>query len=156
MLLEMVRQRSPLINIQQQQPSDGSSGGHNRKDPAWRHGTQVQSPNRKGKFYVYKLCNYCGKKVTGGVKRMKDYLAGNHKNVVACEKVPSDVKEEITAYLKEQEDKKRATEENFEIIVQSGRYFEREDVGSNVGRNASVTSSRGVTGDLWFTMNMMA
>ena len=47
-------------------------------------------------------CNFCcDKRITGGVKGLKDHLGGTHRNAGACEKVSSDdVKKECLDYMK--------------------------------------------------------
>ncbi|XP_028062825.1 uncharacterized protein LOC114266138 [Camellia sinensis] len=49
------------------------------------------NPQNLSKF----ICNFCDKEMNGGVYRVKQHLAGGYKNVVACKKCPSHVKDEI-------------------------------------------------------------
>ncbi|PWA76070.1 zinc finger, BED-type, Ribonuclease H-like domain protein [Artemisia annua] len=97
-----------------------------RKDPAWKYGTEEQVPP-KGE-----------KKDTRGAKRMKDHLAGTHKDVSRCLNVPTEVKDEMTQYLKSFQDMKFAGQRNFEESVGSGAYYSA----------ASVNTDRGVRGPM--------
>ncbi|XP_039117838.1 uncharacterized protein LOC120253587 [Dioscorea cayenensis subsp. rotundata] len=94
----------------------------NRKDPAWKYGVQVEVPG-EGKSYVYIQCKFCNKVIKGGVKRMKDHLGGTHKNVVPCDKVPPDVKQEINDYVKKKQAMKHKTQEEFDLSVDVSSYF---------------------------------
>ncbi|KAL0904591.1 hypothetical protein M5K25_026719 [Dendrobium thyrsiflorum] len=78
--------------------SKDKAASDHRKDPAWKHSTQVDVGG-SDKTYVYLKCNYCDKIVKGGVTRMKEHLSGSHKNVAPCFKVPDTVREEIKSYM---------------------------------------------------------
>jgi hypothetical protein len=74
-----------------------SEGGSARKtiDSAWRHGKPMDN-NRFGS-----ICNYCGQVMkSGGVSRLKEHLAGGHKNVKDCPNVPREVRQEMMDALK--------------------------------------------------------
>ena len=88
----------------------GSPG--NRKDPAWKYGTEVLMP--KGKGYRYVKSNFCSKVIKGVLSRMKMHLAGTHKDAKPCDHVPEDVKNEIRDYLKIGEQSKIAKQRNYD------------------------------------------
>ncbi|KAD5803330.1 hypothetical protein E3N88_14690 [Mikania micrantha] len=114
-----------------------------RKDPAWKYGVEHQVPAQGGKKgYKYIKCNFCSKVITGGVKRTKEHLGCTHKDVAPCDKVPPEVKEEILHYLKQFQEKKVASERNFEENVGSGAYY------SGDGSVNPSSSSRGVRGPM--------
>ncbi|XP_057789187.1 uncharacterized protein LOC131006061 [Salvia miltiorrhiza] len=62
------------------------------------------------------------KNISGGVKRVKDHLACNHKEVAICRKVPDDVKNEIQVYLSAFTDNKHKKQRNYKEMVDSGSY----------------------------------
>ncbi|PWA39471.1 zinc finger, BED-type, Ribonuclease H-like domain protein [Artemisia annua] len=110
-----------------------------RKDPAWKYGPEEQVPPQgEKKGYKYVKCNFCSKIIKGGVKRMKDHLAGTHKDVSPCLSVPTEVKDEITQYLKSFQDMKFSGQRNFEESVGSGAYYS----------TGSVNTDRGVRGPM--------
>ncbi|KAI3675421.1 hypothetical protein L1987_85011 [Smallanthus sonchifolius] len=114
-----------------------------RKDPAWKYGEEHKVPEQCGKKgYKYIKCNFCSKVISGGVKRMKEHLACTHKDVMPCPKVPTEVKDEITQYLKQFQNSKFAAQRNFEESVGSGAYY---NSGGSV--NPSV-SDRGIRGPM--------
>ncbi|KAL0911890.1 hypothetical protein M5K25_017823 [Dendrobium thyrsiflorum] len=105
-----------------------------RKDPAWKHSTQVDVGG-SDKTYIYLKCNYCDKVVKGGVTRMKEHLSGSHKNVAPCSKVPDTLREEIKSYMNKSTTSKHLAQKQFEDIVDVGSYYGNpllcEDVASD-------------------------
>ncbi|GMQ11441.1 hypothetical protein CsSME_00054079 [Camellia sinensis var. sinensis] len=71
-----------------------SKSSESKKDPAWQY-ARMANPQNLSKF----ICSFCDKEMNGGVYRVKKHLAGGYKNVVACKKYPSDVKDEIEDYV---------------------------------------------------------
>ena len=130
-----------------------------RKDPAWKYGTQVSIPGDSGtgkKGYVYLECKFCKKTIKGGVKRLKDHLGGTHKNVSACPQVPKEVKQEMLDFLKNFSDMKHMAQRNFEEKVGSGSYFgsgsgscfEEKNSCSGGSKSMSGFPSRGIRGPM--------
>ncbi|XP_071726331.1 uncharacterized protein [Rutidosis leptorrhynchoides] len=114
-----------------------------KKDPAWKYGVEIEHNVPEGvgkKGYKYIQCNFCGKTIKGGVKRMKEHLACTHKDVAPCEHVPQKVKDEITLYLKQFKDNKISSQSYFEENVGSGAYYNPT--------NNSGTGSRGMRGPM--------
>ncbi|PON81370.1 Zinc finger, BED-type [Trema orientale] len=128
-------------------PSGTSSvGGGNRKDPAWRHGVEIENPGGK-KYYVYLECKYCKKAIKGGVKRMKDHLAHTRKNVAPCKEVPEDVKNEFVEYLSKGTKNKHLAQAQFDERVDSDAYFGSVMDGGAKSCNP-ISSIRGVRGPM--------
>ena len=72
-------------------------------DPAWNHCT-MPDPSKKHSL----KCNYCGKSYSGGITRIKYHLGKvPRSNVAKCQKVPSDVKEEMIKLLTKMTDSKQ-------------------------------------------------
>ncbi|GMP82469.1 hypothetical protein CsSME_00036756 [Camellia sinensis var. sinensis] len=78
-----------------------SKSSESKKDPAWQYARMV-NPQNLSKF----ICNFCDKEMNGGVYRVKQHLAGGYKNVVACKKCPSHVKDEIKNYMSQKSQSK--------------------------------------------------
>ncbi|XP_042012124.1 uncharacterized protein LOC121760536 [Salvia splendens] len=70
------------------------------QDPARKYAT----PNPKTRYLF--TCNFCSKNITSGVRRVKEHLVGGFKNVTACPKCPSHVRDEIIEFMKKKEDAK--------------------------------------------------
>lgn len=121
-----------------------------RKDPAWKHATEVEVEGEGAKKgYKYLSCKYCSKVIKGGVKRVKEHLACTSKNVAKCSKVPESVKNEIKAYLEEWTNTKCLNTMKFEEMVGSGSYYSSSAGGGT--SNAVEThalSDRGVRGPM--------
>ncbi|PKU85311.1 hypothetical protein MA16_Dca010470 [Dendrobium catenatum] len=90
-----------------------------RRDPSWKYSVQVDIGGGE-KSYIYLKCNVCNKVVKGGVTRMKEHLSCSHKNVAPCAKVPDNVKEEISAYMKKTTTAKHLQQEQFDERVEHG------------------------------------
>lgn len=106
--------------------------GGKRKDPAWKYGTQFEVPGEGAKKgYIYLKCNFCDKRITGGVKRLKDHIGGTHRNAGACEKVSDDVKKECLDYMKCYSSTRQAARRIKRQMTGSGSSFgAQEDAGS--------------------------
>lgn len=57
------------------------------EDHMWQHCARVTEANR-----MQLICNYCSQVYWVGVNRMKNHLAGTHKEVVMCSQVPEGIK----------------------------------------------------------------
>ncbi|GMP99210.1 hypothetical protein CsSME_00046772 [Camellia sinensis var. sinensis] len=108
----------------------------NRKDPAWQYAHLVEE-NNLNKFE----CNFCGKVSNGGVYRVKQHLAGGYRNVTACPKCPSHVREEIREFMS----KKKTQKEEMNMLPDfDDMDMEDEDddvVEINVNQHCKLTSS---------------
>lgn len=71
-----------------------SENHENRKDPGWNYGKLI---NPKDTNSVQ--CVFCGKLLKGGIFRLKQHLAGGHRNAKACPKCPEHVRSEIQVYI---------------------------------------------------------
>ncbi|KAL0907271.1 hypothetical protein M5K25_021671 [Dendrobium thyrsiflorum] len=120
---------------------DKAASGH-KKDPAWKHNTQVDVRG-SDKSNVYPKCNYCDKVVKGGVTRMKEHLSGSHKNVAPCPKVPDIIKEEIKTYMNKSIISKHLAQKQFENKVDVGFYYESERSRRDSSSSMNLISCRG-------------
>lgn len=126
-----------------------------RKDPAWKYSVEIEVPEKGGKKgYKYLKCNFCSKDIKGGVKRVKEHLACTHKDVKPCPKVPKEVKDEISQYLKDYENTKFISQRKFDEAVDCGSYFGDGPSGFGSGNplegvnSCPSNSSRGVRGPM--------
>ncbi|XXG74071.1 hypothetical protein AAC387_Pa07g2884 [Persea americana] len=62
-------------------------------DIGWQHGTMV------GGHRHHVQCNYCHRKMIGGVTRFKKHLAGKRGEIKGCDAVPNEVREIIRKHL---------------------------------------------------------
>jgi hypothetical protein len=44
-------------------------------------------------------CILCGNEASGGIKRLKQHLAGGYRDIILCPKVNTEIRKEIKAYL---------------------------------------------------------
>ncbi|RWR76251.1 hypothetical protein CKAN_00468500 [Cinnamomum micranthum f. kanehirae] len=98
-------------------------------------------------------CNFCGKISNGGVYRVKQHLAGGFRNITACPKCPTEVREEIREYKTK---KKKEKEEmnmlpHFDELANAYEEDEEDDVevierGKRpLAHGSEVSSARGST-----------
>ncbi|KAL0906306.1 hypothetical protein M5K25_024789 [Dendrobium thyrsiflorum] len=118
-----------------------------RKDPAWKHSTQVDVGG-SDKTYVYLKCKYYDKVVKGGVIRMKEHLSGSHKNVAPCSKVPDTIREEIKSYMNKSTTSKYLAQKQFEDRVDVGSYYGSERSVRDSSSSMKPISSRGARGPM--------
>ena len=64
------------------------------KDPGWKY---AYWPNLSNKDEV--ACTLCGGSVRGGIKRLKQHLAGGFGDAKICPKVSTEIRMEMAAYL---------------------------------------------------------
>ncbi|KAL4555156.1 hypothetical protein LXL04_037767 [Taraxacum kok-saghyz] len=113
-----------------QSHSSVQSNVRTKTDIGWDYATLVI--DAKGKKSC--ICNFCNKVICGGgINRVKKHLAGYKGEVVACPKVPSDVRFTIQGNLKEtaQKDKDEAA-----FIISD----EDEDMEETLRRNVKARS----------------
>ncbi|KAL6571700.1 hypothetical protein OROHE_003350 [Orobanche hederae] len=101
-----------------------------------------------GKSYKYVSCNFCEKPIKGGIIRMKNHLAGNHKGVAPCVKVSDEVKKEIIGYLQKFEKNKMDTQRNREEIIENGAYYQSQIPYLGISSSGSGSITRGVRGPM--------
>ena len=63
-----------------------------KRDIGWNYGTQ-------GAMKDLVNCNFCGSTFNGGITRHKQHLVGGFKNVKQCTASPSEIREEVRAYM---------------------------------------------------------
>ncbi|XP_028101977.1 uncharacterized protein LOC114301249 [Camellia sinensis] len=141
------------------------TSGSNRKDPAWQYAHLVEE-NNLNKFE----CNFCGKVSNGGVYRVKQHLAGGYRNVTACPKCPSHVREEIREFMSKKKTQKEEInmlpdfndmdmedededDDVIEINVNQHRKLTSSSQGSSKSKSKSKTPKRKGPMDVYFTPN---
>ncbi|KAK2411095.1 hypothetical protein QL285_046412 [Trifolium repens] len=97
-------------NVTQSETEAPSLSCRGKIDPAWEHVTmQIDAKTQK----QVRTCIYCHKSWKGGgIHRMKEHLAKEKGNVIACDKVPSDVCHQMAQSLANNEKKKKDKELN--------------------------------------------
>ncbi|XP_059658800.1 uncharacterized protein LOC132305137 [Cornus florida] len=121
-------------------PSEGS-----RKDPAWNY-SHLENPKDTNAV----TCNFCAKVTKGGIYRAKQHLAGGYRNVSACTRCPSSVREEIKEYMSKKKEEKEqmnllpSDEINFIDGEDENDVMEVSNRGKRVASagSASVNSSK--------------
>ncbi|KAM3356355.1 hypothetical protein P3S68_023069 [Capsicum galapagoense] len=100
----------------------------NKKDFAWTY--NIINLNEK-----YFKCKFCDQQCSGSINRLKHHLAGTHKGMKPCSKVPTDVAERCKNVLHEaQEIKAKRNATLDEIRVAAIR-------GSNLGGDSLNSST---------------
>ncbi|XP_010244177.1 PREDICTED: uncharacterized protein LOC104588069 [Nelumbo nucifera] len=132
----------------------GKRRGVNRRDPAWKYGTEMEEPIKNDKTYVYLKCNFCEKQISGGVKRMKEHLAGTRRNVAPCKYAPMEVIQEMKEYLDKFKEKKKRDVQEIEVYGIGDCH--RESIGDACqvvrtpveGSSDASSTSKGVRGPM--------
>src|SRR6266540_6970269 len=65
------------------------------KDPGWKYGYWPEIGNRDKV-----MCNLCNTATKGGIKRLKEHLAGGYSDVVMCPNTTSEIRKEMGDYLR--------------------------------------------------------
>ena len=129
---------STQLNMDSESPEQAPSRSHSsvqsnvrtKTDIGWDYATLVVDANGKKSC----ICNFCNKVISGGgINRVKKHLAGYNGEVVACPKVPSDVRFTIQGNLKETAQKDK-DESPFTISD------EDEDMEETLRRNVKARS----------------
>ncbi|GFP84403.1 hypothetical protein PHJA_000584100 [Phtheirospermum japonicum] len=89
----------------------------NRKDPAWKY--SVRDDNN----VTCLTCNYCKKRLNGGVCRVKQHLVGGFKNVTKCPRCPEKVREECRVFMAN----KKQDKEQFNKFIDIDDMVDDED-----------------------------
>lgn len=108
-------------------------------DLAWKH-CIVPDPSNKHSL----KCNYCGKLYSGGITRIKLHLGKVSKsNVVKCDSVPSNVKEEMLKLLTKKIDakQKKSKEMGGNRVVVDLSHSEGEEASDDGGNAVVVLKS---------------
>ena len=63
-------------------------------DPGWKYGYWTEIGNRDKV-----TCNLCKTVTTGGIKRLKEHLAGGYADTLMCSKTTTEIRKEMRAYL---------------------------------------------------------
>lgn len=82
--------------------SSSTTTANNKKDAAWKWTKPIPGDLK------YFLCGFCDQKNSGGIFRFKQHLAGTHKGIKSCLKVPPNVKAWCVAALKKNEEERLA------------------------------------------------
>ncbi|XP_062103247.1 uncharacterized protein LOC133814276 [Humulus lupulus] len=112
-----------------------------RKDPTWKYSVEIEVPEKS-------------KDIKGGVKIVKEHLACTHKDVKPCPKVPKEVNDKISQYLKDYENTKFISQRKFDEAVDCGSCFGDGPSGCGSGtplegvNSCPSGSSRGVEGPM--------
>ncbi|KAL4178967.1 hypothetical protein AMTRI_Chr13g117790 [Amborella trichopoda] len=80
-----------------------------RGDVTWQYGTKVNDKRRV-------RCNFCVKKMGGGIYRLKEHLAWVKGNVTGCKEVTAEVKQQMLKLIIEGKRKKLQRERDAEEI----------------------------------------
>ena len=89
--------------------------------------------------YKYIECHFCSRTIKGGVYRMKEHLAGIKGNVAPCTMVPSEVKSEISEFMKKKHDAKKVAQLYREERIDQCASLHPKSFGSS---NSSVSQRR--------------
>ncbi|XP_059633699.1 uncharacterized protein LOC132276330 [Cornus florida] len=115
-------------------PSDGS-----RKDPV-RNYSHLENPKDTNAV----TCNFCAKVTKGGIYWAKQHLVGGYRNVSACTRCPSSVREEIKEYMS----KKKEEKEQMNLLLSDEINFidgkDEDDVMEVNNRGKRVASAANV------------
>ena len=134
--------------VRSEQAAQGKSGGTKKKDPTWKYCIEAETTDNS-RTYKYLYCQYCNKKITKGVKRLKDHIGRTRKSVAPCAKVLEEVKQELLDYLKQTTLTKHMNKQRFEEMVGSGSYFGSHTSLKEVNSCPTPSSScRGVRGPM--------
>jgi len=86
----------PSIASEYDPKNDPARKPHKSKDLGWKY---AYWPNLQNKDEV--KCTLCGTSVRGGIKRLKQHLAGGYGDAVLCEskELTTEIRKEMSAYL---------------------------------------------------------
>ncbi|KAG8634277.1 hypothetical protein MANES_17G022250v8 [Manihot esculenta] len=109
------------------------------QDIGWNFATPT---GKKGEM----TCNFCGKKITGGITRLKQHLANIPGQVAGCQKVSAQVKKDMGNMLRgfeaaKRDKAKRARELEDEIMKMTeveGSDSDEEDIELEIARRESM------------------
>ncbi|KAH0671538.1 hypothetical protein KY290_026376 [Solanum tuberosum] len=87
-----------------------------KRDIGWNYGTQGATKDSVN-------CNFCGSTFNGGITRHKQHLVGGFMNVKQCTACPSEIREEVRAYMQN----KIANNPKFQVR-QPDEYIDIDDV----------------------------
>ncbi|KAG5630974.1 hypothetical protein H5410_002691 [Solanum commersonii] len=87
-----------------------------KRDIGWNYSTQGATKDSVN-------CNFCGSTFNGGITRHKQHLVGGFKNVKQCTACPSEIREEVRAYMQN----KIANNPKFQVR-QPEEYIDIDDV----------------------------
>ncbi|XP_020264013.1 uncharacterized protein LOC109839951 [Asparagus officinalis] len=121
--------------------ASASANKGRRQDPTWKYTSLVEEGNsNKHK------CIYCNKITNGGISRQKEHLIGTtrkRKNVSLCNKVPSNVVDELKEYDKKQAIiRRQQAVENYMQDLEDDDMVEIDEV-DEVEEQAQATRNKG-------------
>jgi hypothetical protein len=83
------------VNVDDYDPMADPKRRARSNDPRWKYGYWTEIGNRDKV-----TCNLCQSVTTGGIKRLKEHLAGGYADAIMCSKTTTEIRKEMRAYLK--------------------------------------------------------
>ena len=84
----------PSVNNENYDPKVDKARKANSNDPGWKYGywANLQKPDKV-------TCTLCDTEVSGGIKRLKQHLAGGYGDAKMCPKTTTAIRKEMRDYL---------------------------------------------------------
>ena len=84
----------PSVNNENYDPKVDKARKANSNDPGWKYGywANLQKPDKV-------TCTLCDTEVSGGIKRLKQHLAGGYGDTKMCPKTTTAIRKEMRDYL---------------------------------------------------------
>ena len=82
------------MNVDDYDPMADPKRRAKSNDPGWKYGYWTEPGNRDKV-----TCNLCKTNTTGGIKRLKEHLAGGYGDVLMCANTTTAIRKEMRAYL---------------------------------------------------------
>jgi hypothetical protein len=82
------------VNVDDYDPMADPKRRARSNDPGWKYGYWTEIGNRDKV-----TCNLCKTVTVGGIKRLKEHLAGGYADTVMCSKTSTEIRKEMRAYM---------------------------------------------------------
>jgi hypothetical protein len=84
----------PSVNNENYDPKVDKARKANSNDPGWKYGywANLQKPDKV-------TCTLCDTEISGGIKRLKQHLAGGYGDSKMCPKTTTTIRKEMKGYL---------------------------------------------------------
>jgi hypothetical protein len=82
------------VNVDDYDPMADPKRRARSNDPGWKYGYWTEIENRDKV-----TCNFCKTVTAGGIKRLKEHLAGGYADTMMCSKTTTEIRKEMRAYL---------------------------------------------------------
>jgi hypothetical protein len=82
------------VNVDDYDPMADPKRRARSNDPKWKYGYWTEIGNRDKV-----TCNLCQTITAGGIKRLKEHLAGGYADTIMCSKTTTEIRKEMRAYL---------------------------------------------------------